>query len=157
MTRHLDHARRLCALIAAGMLSVGLVAGSASVASASTPPHAPAADAVSDGILPPAAPVQNYAFSVNGTFAEYLTQVDFPAVNELYIVRYSGAHSIIDSWLASQNDPREPRPGFVSVSTLDFAGNTLKQYAFLSPVITKEEVGRDQMALTITFDRMIIL
>ncbi|WP_339135079.1 hypothetical protein WJM95_34775 [Streptomyces sp. f51] len=129
--------------------------GSASIASASTPPSTPAAKAVSSGVLQQA-DTASFSFSVNGTFAENLQEFNISDGNQLHIVRYPGAHSGIDSWLASQNDPREPRPYSVSVNSLDFDGRTVKKSTFTSPVITKVETSGSTQVFTITYDRLII-
>ncbi|MEU6278261.1 hypothetical protein ABZ871_38585 [Streptomyces populi] len=158
MSHQFGRAGRLSALLAAGVLSVGLLSvGSASIASASTPPPAPAAEAVSSSVLQPAG-VQNFAFSVNGNFVEYLREITVDeGAHQLRIMRYANApHSGIDSWLASQNDPREPRPYSVGVNVLDYMGWTVKKYGFTSPVITKVETGGSTQVLTITYDRLTI-
>ncbi|KAB1978512.1 hypothetical protein [Streptomyces triticiradicis] len=103
--------------------------------------------------------MQNFAFSMNGRFVENLQGVVGldEGAHQLRIMRHANApHSGIDSWLASQNDPREPRPYSIGINLLDYMGWTVKKYEFTSPVITKVETGGNTQTLTITYDRMII-
>lgn len=147
--------RRMATLIAAGMLTAGLLQlGSASIASASTP-AGPTAAAVADGILPPPVGVNNYAFSVNGAFAEYVPEVNLSGFT-LTVYRFPGAYSSIDSWWASESDPKATLPYNVSVATLDYSGNTIRLYVFSSPVITRVTSNGSSQELTITYSTLTI-
>ncbi|NYI07277.1 hypothetical protein [Allostreptomyces psammosilenae] len=136
MTHQLSRARRVSTLIAAGVLSVGLVAvGSTASAATSTPPPAPAAavDSGSSLVIPSSA---GFGFAVEGAFAENLVEISV-LNQQASISRFPGAHSIVDDWVASMNDPREPLKRYVTIYVFDYMGNIVRGYELTYPRITK--------------------
>jgi hypothetical protein len=135
-------------LTAAGILTAGLLQlGSASIASASTPPAGPTAKAVSEGVALSPAAVQNFGFYWNGIFAEYVSEVNFTG-NTLTVGRYPGASSVIDRWMAGSAPALT-----LNIVFYDYIGNVVKSYTFRTPILTRVEISRDgqQQKLTIKY------
>ncbi|MGC2999872.1 hypothetical protein ACPF8X_16270 [Streptomyces sp. G35A] len=134
-------------LTAAGILTAGLLQlGSASIASASTPPAGPTAKAVSQGIIQPPTTEQNFGFYWNGIFAEYIAEVSVSG-NALIVTRYPGASSVIDRWMAGSAPALT-----LNIGLLDREQNKFKTYSFYTPILAKVDIARNgQQTLTIKF------
>ncbi|MEU1217324.1 hypothetical protein ABZ424_34070 [Streptomyces sp. NPDC005790] len=86
-------------LIAAGALSTGFLGiGSTSTASASTPPHTSAHQAITQDLKPLVA-INNWLLGVAGAPAEYLPQVSGLTEHAVTFDRRPGASAIVDTWL----------------------------------------------------------
>ena len=139
--------RRMATLTVAGMLTACLLQlGSASIASASTPPAGPTAKAVSQGIIQPPTTEQNFAIYWNGAFAEYIAEVNVSGTT-LTVSRYPGAYSIIDRWMAGS------APALIlNIGLFDREQNRVKTYSFYTPILAKVDIARNgQQTLTIKF------
>jgi hypothetical protein len=86
-------------LIAAGALSTGFLGiGSTATASASTPPHTSAHQAITQDSKPLVA-INNWLLGVAGAPAEYLPQVSGLTEHAVTFDRRPGASAIVDTWL----------------------------------------------------------
>lgn len=150
-----NRVRRATTLIAAGALSAGLLGiGSTATASASTPPHTSAHQAITQDVKPPIVN-NNWRLSVAGAPAEYLVQVSGLTEHEVTFTRRTGNQTIVDKWL---KDPSRFRPGYITIDVLDFHGRTVQRYRFDLPQIKRVTSSGDGsvQTLTVTFDRLII-
>ena len=140
MKHQRSRVRRVTTLIAAGALSAGLLGiGSTATASASTPPHTSAHQAITQGLIKPPYDINNFLLGVAGAPTEYLEQVDSLTEHQVRITRRTGPHTIVDTWL---KDPSRFRPAYLTIDLLDVEGNSVTRYQFNYPQITKVEPPR---------------